>query len=224
MFEQSGTFKHEFEKLGIPAKDYDLLNNYGETDWVGDLFAQIESAYSGKSSIFDEITGNALILAFFPCTYFSSNNQMFFEGTNFAWRKLSRLDVLDKIIERAQLRNDYYIMLLKFCSVIERRGLRAIIENPYNARHYWRFNFPYRPAVIDMNRRLRGDYYKKPTQYLFINCTPSGNRSLQFDKEERFINNQSTEDRSMISPEYAHNFICDHILGIDSGHTILTLF
>ena len=224
MFEQSGTFKHEFEKLGIPAKDYDLLNNYGETDWVGDLFAQIESAYAGKSSIFDEITGNALIVAFFPCTYFSSNNQMFFEGTNFAWRNLSRLDILDKIIERAQLRNDYYIMLLKFCSVIEQRGLRAVIENPYNAHHYWRFNFPYRPAVIDMNRRLRGDYFKKPTQYLFINCTPSGNRSLQFDKKERYINNQSTEERSMISPEYAHNFICDHILGIESGHTILTLF
>ena len=224
MFEQSGTFKHEFEKLGIPAKDYDLLNNYGETDWVGDLFAQIESAYAGKSSIFDEITGNALIMAFFPCTYFSSNNQMFFEGTNFAWRNLSRLDILDKIIERAQLRNDYYIMLLKFCSVIERRGLRAIIENPYNAHHYWRFNFPYRPAVIDMNRRLRGDYYKKPTQYLYINCSPTGNRSLQFDKGERFIRHQSTEERSMISPEYAHNFICDHILGIESGHTILTLF
>lgn len=224
MFEQSGTFKHEFEKLGIPAKDYDLLNNYGETDWVGDLFAQIESAFAGKSSIFDEITGNALIMAFFPCTYFSGNNQMFFEGTHFAWRNLSRLDILDKIIERAQLRNDYYIMLLKFCSVLERRGLRAIIENPYNAHHYWRFNFPYRPAVIDMNRRLRGDYYKKPTQYLYINCTPASNRSLQFDKEKRYIKNQSTEERSMITPEYAHNFICDHILGIESGHTILTLF
>ena len=224
MFEQSGTFKHEFEKLGIAAKDYDMLNNYGETDWVGDLFAQIESAYAGKSSIFDEINGNALIMAFFPCTYFSSNNQMFFEGTNFAWRNLSRLDVLDKIIERAQLRNEYYITLLKFCRVIEDRGLRAIIENPYNAHHYWRFNFPYRPAVIDMNRRLRGDYFRKPTQYLFINCSPTGNKSLQFDKEERYISNQSTEERSIISPEYAHNFICDHILGIESGHTILTLF
>lgn len=224
MFEQSGTFKHEFEKLGIPAKDYDLLNNFGETDWVGDLFAQIESAYAGKSSIFDDMTGNALIMAFFPCTYFSSNNQMFFEGTNFAWRNLSRLDVLDKIIERAQMRNEYYVTLLKFCRVIEERGLRAIIENPYNAHHYWRFNFPYRPAVIDMNRRLRGDYFKKPTQYLFLNCSPTGNRSLQYDKEERFVNNQSTEERSMISPEYAHNFICDHILGIDSGHNILTLF
>ena len=224
MFEQSGTFKHEFEKLGIAAKDYDMLNNYGETDWVGDLFAQIESAYAGKSSIFDEINGNALIMAFFPCTYFSSNNQMFFEGTNFAWRNLSRLDVLDKIIERAQLRNEYYITLLKFCRVIEDRGLRAIIENPYNAHHYWRFNFPYRPAVIDMNRRLRGDYFRKPTQYLFINCSPTGNKSLQFDKEERYISNQSTEERSIISPEYAHNFICDHILGIESWHTILTLF
>lgn len=27
-----------------------------------------------------------------------------------------------------------------------------------------------------------------------------------------------------ISPDYAHNFICDHILGIDCGHTQPTLF
>lgn len=30
-FEQSGTFKNEFIKLGIPAEDYDIQNNYGET-------------------------------------------------------------------------------------------------------------------------------------------------------------------------------------------------
>ena len=46
-FEQSGTFKNEFIKLGIPAEDYDIQNNFGETDNVVDLFAEIEKAYSG---------------------------------------------------------------------------------------------------------------------------------------------------------------------------------
>lgn len=33
-FEQSGTFKNEFIKLGIPAEDYDIQNNFGQTDHV----------------------------------------------------------------------------------------------------------------------------------------------------------------------------------------------
>ena len=35
-FEQSGTFKNEFIKLGIPAEDYDIQNNFGETDHTDD--------------------------------------------------------------------------------------------------------------------------------------------------------------------------------------------
>ena len=50
-FEQSGTFKNEFIKLGIPAKDYDIQNNFGETDNVIDLFAEIESAYGGGGKV-----------------------------------------------------------------------------------------------------------------------------------------------------------------------------
>lgn len=46
-FEQSGTFKNEFIKLGIPAADYDIQNNFGQTDHVIDLFAEIETAYRG---------------------------------------------------------------------------------------------------------------------------------------------------------------------------------
>lgn len=46
-FEQSGTFKNEFRKLGYEAYDYDIQNNFGETDYVIDLFAEIEKAYSG---------------------------------------------------------------------------------------------------------------------------------------------------------------------------------
>lgn len=32
------------------------------------------------------------------------------------------------------------------------------------------------------------------------------------------------EDRSMISPDYARNFICDFILGKEQKHTQLTMF
>lgn len=46
-FEQSGAFKKEFIKLGIPAEDYDIQNNFGETDHLMDLFGEIEKAYIG---------------------------------------------------------------------------------------------------------------------------------------------------------------------------------
>ena len=42
LFEQSGTFKREFKKLGINALDYDILNDFGETDCQIDLFSEIE--------------------------------------------------------------------------------------------------------------------------------------------------------------------------------------
>lgn len=41
LFEQSGTFKNEFKKLGIEAYDYDIRNDYGQTDFQVDLFEQI---------------------------------------------------------------------------------------------------------------------------------------------------------------------------------------
>lgn len=41
LFEQSGTFKNEFKKLGYTAYDYDLANDYGQTDFQIDLFKEI---------------------------------------------------------------------------------------------------------------------------------------------------------------------------------------
>ena len=46
-FEQSGTFKNEFIKLGIPAEDYDIQNNFGQTDHKIDFFHEIDEAYRG---------------------------------------------------------------------------------------------------------------------------------------------------------------------------------
>ena len=48
LFEQSGTFKNEFKKLGFQAYDYDILNDFNETDNVIDLFNEIEVAYKGE--------------------------------------------------------------------------------------------------------------------------------------------------------------------------------
>ena len=59
MFEQSGVFKNEFKKLGYEAYDYDIQNNFGETDYQIDLFKEIEDAYDGKPSLFDSIRGGA---------------------------------------------------------------------------------------------------------------------------------------------------------------------
>lgn len=47
LFEQSGTFKNEFKKLGYNAVDYDILNDFGETDYQIDLYQEIENAYGG---------------------------------------------------------------------------------------------------------------------------------------------------------------------------------
>ena len=41
LFEQSGTFKREFIKLGHEAFDYDILDDFGETDHKVDLFQEI---------------------------------------------------------------------------------------------------------------------------------------------------------------------------------------
>ena len=47
LFEQSGTFKNEFKKLGINAFDYDILDEFGQTDFKVDLFKEIESGFMG---------------------------------------------------------------------------------------------------------------------------------------------------------------------------------
>ena len=49
LFEQSGVFKKEFKKLGFEAFDVDIQNNFGETDYQIDLFAEIEKAYNSLS-------------------------------------------------------------------------------------------------------------------------------------------------------------------------------
>lgn len=70
LFEQSGTFKNAFKKYGIEAYDYDIQNEFNETDYVTDLFKEIERGYQGEPSLFDKINPDDLIFAFFPLHIF----------------------------------------------------------------------------------------------------------------------------------------------------------
>src|SRR5574344_2623169 len=123
-FEQSGTFKNEFKKLGYEAFDYDIQNNFGETDNVVDLFKAIEDAYDGKPSLFDNISEDDLIMAFFPCIYFCATSQMAFSFGYTNYRKLNMKEKTDKILERSANREYFFKLAVKMISVAEQRGLR----------------------------------------------------------------------------------------------------
>nr|DAQ42484.1 MAG TPA: hypothetical protein [Caudoviricetes sp.] len=52
LFEQSGTFKNAFKKNGVEAFDYDIQNEFNETDYVIDLFKEIEGGVPGQAKYF----------------------------------------------------------------------------------------------------------------------------------------------------------------------------
>ena len=231
-FEQSGTFKNEFIKLGIPAEDYDIQNNFGETDNIIDLFGEIEKAYTGDASVFDNITSDDLIMAFFPCIYFCATSQMAFSFGCTNYRKLTIKQKADKILKRADDRRYFYGLLIKLVTIAIERGLKMVVENPWSEQTYLKANFVMPPSIIDNNRMLRGDYYVKPTAYWFINFNPTNGKSYQNNKEKKTIMSSKgsskaglcSEERSMISSDYARNFICDFIIGKQQVFTQTNLF
>lgn len=135
MFEQSGTFKNQFIALGIDAEDYDIQNNFGQTDNVIDLFAEIESAYMGGVSVFDKIRKSDLIIAFFPCIYFEALQMPYYTNRNVNNKKEGK-EKFDIILDRIEKREKLYKLLYKLIAIVEIRGLRLIIENPATQPHY----------------------------------------------------------------------------------------
>lgn len=231
-FEQSGTFKNEFKKLGYEAVDVDIQNNFGETDYQIDLFSEIEKAYEGGVSIFDNISKNGLIMAFFPCIYFSCLSQMAMSWGCTNYRALTVKQASDEILKRVNNREYFFGLAVKMLTIAKERGLRLIMENPWSQQTYLKANFVIPPSFVDSNRMLRGDYYVKPTAYWFVNCVPTNGKSYQQDKKKKVIQQAKkglqaglcSEERSMISPDYARNFICDFIVGKEQKHTMRSLF
>ena len=227
-FEQSGTFKREFIKLGIPAEDYDIQNNFLETDHQIDLFAEIENAYQGGASVFDGISQQDLIVAFFPCIYFETIQMCYYQCSHLNNSHKPFHERIEDAIERLQERTRFHTLLYKLVNVATKRGVRLIIENPATTPSYLigTQNFP-NPTFIDTNRMRRGDFFSKPTAYWFFGCDPTNLESYQYDKQQKTILHSRpakqagicSEERSMISPDYARNFICDFILGKRQPHT-----
>lgn len=183
-------------------------------------------------------------MAFFPCIYFCDSNNLYFQDNCINLDRQFRNDLLSRykcIIERSELRQKFYVLLWKLVSIVKSKGLRMIIENPWdtNGLTYLQRNF-IKPSFVDSNRMLRGDYFIKPTAYWYINSVPTYGFSMQKDKKQRKIRTGSikegvrgrastkagvcSEDRSMISPDYARNFICDFIIGKEQVGSQLSIF
>ena len=221
LFEQSGTFKNEFKKLGIDAYDYDIRNDFGQTDFVVDLFAEIQKAYEGWESIFDKMGGADIIMAFFPCTRFEAKVPLAFRGESpqqKSWDDLKKLQYSMKL--HGEL-HELYEKLCELTVVAERKGLRMVIENPVTQPHYLTTYWCIKPSVIDKDRTNDGDYYKKPTQYFFIGFEPSFNlvmEPLELVKTRTIDNAKGTEttsvqvERSVMHPQYARRFIKKYII------------
>lgn len=239
MFEQSGTFKQEFIKLGIPAIDLDIQNNFGQTDMQIDLFEQIETAYThththdAAHTIFDDISKDDLIMAFFPCIYFETVQQIYFSLRKHEFANKTMQWQIDYALDRLDKRTYFHKLLYKLVYVIYEYGLRFIMENPATTPNYLITGQNFMPQTfIDKNRMLRGDVFSKPTAYWFINCEPTHLMTIYKDKKQQRINDKRgskqaglcSEERSMISPDYARNFIHDFILGKPQKMSQLNLF
>ena len=214
-FEQSGTFKREFIKLGYEAKDYDILNDFGETDYIIDLFDEINKAYLGEKSIFDSINPDKdEIIAFFPCVRFEDQIILGFRGEQYGADKWSIEKKLERDLQLHKELHDLYSIITKFALVCFYKKIKCIIENPYSVQHYLTRYWALKPSLIDKDRSETGDYYKKPTQFFFINKTPANNFIFEpiHIKRKKIVMQQSTVERSMISPDYANRFIREFIL------------
>lgn len=220
-FEQSGTFKNEFIKLGVPAEDYDIQNNFGETDHVVDLFAEIDRAYEGGGTVFDSIGKDDIVIAFYPCIYFCAMSQMAFSLGYTNYRKMSIRQKVEAILERSRKRDEFYCRMVRFTCVCLERGIRMVMENPWSEQTYLKANMMKAPDLVDMDRTRMGDDRKKPTAYWFWNCKPEDGfaydpkpvtKTHQTSKQGAYAG-LCSEDRSMINPDYARNWIRSYILG-----------
>lgn len=216
-FEQSGTFKNELKKLGYEAIDYDILNDFGQTDVVIDLFAEIEKSHAREGSIFDNITEDDMIIAFFPCVRFEDQIIMNMKGVHYGSEKWSDLKKIEYSMRLHSELAHMYQLISKLAIVCIKRGIPLVIENPYSSQHYLARYWPLKPAIIDRDRRRDGDWYKKPTQYWFINCEPQNNilfESIEYVEERKIEKKRNQVQRSMIHPQYANRFLRQYILPI----------
>ena len=213
-FEQSGTFKKAFEKYGIKAFDYDICDDFKQTDYVIDLFIEIDKAYKGEKSVFDRISEDDLIFAFFPCVRFENLILLHFKGNALGVRDWSIEKKLEYDLGLFDQMAYLYGLVTKLVLVCLKRKLRLIIENPYSQDHCLHNYWALEPTIIDFDRTFRGDWFKKPTQFFYVNCKPSYNFIFEcaINTEKKLVKHTYGVARSLISPVYADRFIREFVL------------
>ena len=221
LFEQSGTFKNEFKKFGFEAYDVDILNDFKQTDFEIDLFANIAAAAKGEKSLFDEIHADDLVFAFFPCTRFQTQTPLLSRGESYSqrgWDDLKKLDYSLKITSEMLHNYTHFVNLFK---ITHAKGFKMVVENPYSKPNFLRDYFPIKPAVVIPNRADYGDLYRKPTQFFFVNFAPSNNFELKSEGKSAKLSINKVRGangvdrktrRSMISAQFANRFIREFIL------------
>ena len=116
--------------------------------------------YEGKPSIFDNISQDDLIMAFFPCTRFEAKVPLWFRGECYQQKNWSLLKKLECSMQYQKELTELYLLLCQLVIVCIKNGLKLIIENPYTAPHYLTTYWCVKPTIIDKDRTQRGDYYK----------------------------------------------------------------
>lgn len=184
--------------------------------------------------MFDSITTDDLIVAFFPCIEFSCVAQMWFSLGQRDYKKWEYKKIFDYMLNKSNERTKMFNLLYKFCFVVLERGLRMVFENPWGLNTYLKQNvFLKEPDVVDNDRSMRGDFRIKPTAYWFWNCEPTNGFTMQPYQGKIYNHNElkkapkagiCSEERSMISKDYARNWICDFIIGKKQEIGQLSLF
>lgn len=209
LFEQSGTFKKVFATHGYNVTEYDIEKTEN-VDFNTDIFAEIDLEMKKRFvSLFNDIHDNDLVIAFFPCTYFSDQSQLLSRGDSFGQKTWSEKRKLEYSMEQMNKRNEFFNYLCKLCIIAIDKGFKLIIENPYGKENFLKWFFPLKPELVIYDRRAYGDFFKKPTQFFFINCVPEFKLFSEVDKT-KFIKNPVIDkkgfDRSRISTIFAENF------------------
>lgn len=168
-------------------------------------------------------------MAFFPCVRFENQIMLAFRGQSHGMEKWNYkqkmrhcMKLLSEVKDNYDLVNEMFILCMD-------KGLQLVMENPFSEEHFLRRYWCYPPAIIDRDRRENGDWFKKPTQFWFLNCEPKNN--LVFEPIE-FLNFNSADmirqmrksdieatgaktikqARSIIHPQYANRFIRQYLL------------
>ena len=207
LFEQSGTFKHAFERAGHTAIDIDISDKFHETNMIVDVFEQLENGIPNFAFAVETFIKSDLIIAFFPCTWFSNFNTLIWsrKWKNFAYDMFTtEQDITDYINARREKYNRAVKCLFKLIDLCKGYETPLIIENPVSTEIIKLLG---EPTYRDNNRALHGDNFKKPTAYYCYDChiTPLDIIPKAIDKT--VLNENKGINRSLINPMYADNFV-----------------